>query len=279
MNNQIVKSNSGELSQIARAQNVLVNLVPAAQKICIAALQQKISDIAPINVVDQFSAIITGVYTIAGQQPEASTLALYIDEFYTKLSETYPAITIDEVRAALRNGVYGDYGKYYGLNPQTFLSFVKSYLFSDERKEALKLFEGKKHLLSEVILTDSEKEKSNEDFINILYESFLNDKLLSDFIPCYLFRFLWDRKLIVLSNDEKKIIKAKADSYHIRLMSANRTASLLMRIPAVSLVPDNVDLSRRNIAKQFAIYEFFENQRSLGKTTIFSDPLLLTEEN
>src|SRR5438874_13549512 len=111
MSKQIVKATSNEVVILSPTNKVaLQKLLPQQRKMIEAGLRPKVKELAPLKVVTDFVAIITTAYTIAGQKPDEATLALYADELYNKLMETYPAITIDEVRAALRAGVYGEYG-------------------------------------------------------------------------------------------------------------------------------------------------------------------------
>lgn len=72
-----------------------------------------------------------------GQSATGSDVLAYrldrdIEDFYGR------QITTDEVLLALKWGLRGEYGEYTGLNADRLFRFVRSYLLSPERAEALK---------------------------------------------------------------------------------------------------------------------------------------------
>lgn len=190
-------------------QKALDLLSFAERPIIEAALRPKIKDLQPVRVVNELITILTSIYTIAGQKSDSGTLALYADEFYQKMLSTYPSITIEEVRIALKKGVYDEFEEYYGLNVRTFVSFIRSYLNSEERRIAKQNFETKLLLEPPQILTPEQRERSKKEFVNQLYTDFLNGTLVIDYIPSYLCGFLEEKRLIVLTNKEKLAIKER----------------------------------------------------------------------
>jgi hypothetical protein len=243
-----------------------------------AGLRPKVKELAPLKVVTDFVAIITTAYTIAGQKPDDATLALYADELYNKLMETYPAITIDEVRAALRAGVYGEYGKYYGLNPQSFMLFIDAYIHSEERAEAKKEFDRKRlELIYKSELTPAEKDRDNKEFVNFIYTDFLKGILLTDFIPAYVFDFLEESKVLVLTVEQRLAISERAKAYYTRFVSNQKTKGRIGIEITGFLGNSDPKLIVRILSKQFAVNDFFEQCKAEGKEIIFPGPKLLTE--
>lgn len=266
----IVKASYNQLPAVSPvSQAALERLMPEHRLIISAALQPKIKELPALDVVTEFTSIITAIYTVAGQQPETKALALYADEFYSKLMETYPAVSIEEVRAALRSGVYGEYGDFFGLNPKTFIQFVRAYLNTEQRKEARAEYESKRlEICYSTELPQAEKEEQNKDFVNLLYKDFLNSKLLTDYIPAHLFDFLEQQKTVHLTNNEKKAIKERAKAYYLRLQHSPKMAEI-GEITPTYLRGTDTKLMTRIISKQFAVFDFFERCKLEGKQTIY----------
>jgi hypothetical protein len=274
MNQVALRTETGVVALSAIDRQAIEQVLPAHRKFIEAGLTRKIVDQQPITAVETIKAIITTAYTIAGQQvPDGATLALYTDELFTKIIDTFKGITLDEVRAALRNGVYGEYGEYFGLNPRTFVKFIEAYLKSDERSFARELFAEKQLLLSEFRPTPEQTAQSNREFINLLYEDFLAGTLITDFIPAFLFHFLENSGTLVLSNQAKNQVKASAMAYHARMISASQTAVGLLNLSGSFLMgSENADITIKNISKQFAVNDFFQRCKLEGKETIFEVP-------
>lgn len=263
-NKNIVPSGTGK--------SALESLLPGERPFIEAALNSKIKDLPPGNVVNELVTILTTLFTIAGQKSEPATLAIYADEFYQKLRATYPCITIEEIRAALKKGVYDELGEYFGLNVKTFVSFVRAYLNSEERKAAKEKFEARLLSTPSRELTQEQKEQAKKEFVNQLYADFLQGRLITDYIPSYLCRFLEEKRLIVLTNEEKKEIKDRARSYYTRLAAQGRFQVEVMKISAhANMEAIEPDIRISNIARQFAIYEFFERCKAQGARRIFDD--------
>lgn len=281
---QLIKAenNPGALivSQVDRS--AAATLLPAEKKIIEAALQPKIDEQPAVDVVTTFISIVTTAYTRAGyKMPDEATLALYADEFYSSLLEKYPRVTIPEVRDALKNGVYGDYGEFTGLNPKTFMQFIRGYLRSEERKGAIQLFESRRLFLNaQITLSPEQKETFNRNWVNDQFKVYLEGKLIVDFVPVDLYEFLYNNGHMPLTKEEKKQINERARSYHSRLKVSKRTKGngntrsigealndYFNDGPAEDIV--------RNYSKRFAVLDFFEMKKNQGKTTIFEQSKLL----
>jgi len=261
MNNQLIKSNSGlALSSLSHIDiKAMAALSVREKKIIELALQPKIKEGEPVDIVTQFIAIITTAYTRSGQQADPATLALYADELYNSLLEKYPGVSVAEVKEALKEGVYGEYGEYYGLNPKTFIQFIESFLYSKERKEAKKVFLQKKMLLqNEVIIPPQELEADRRVFINYQYNHFLENKLICDHIPVFIYEYLQDQKLLLLTRQQKKENYERAKSYYIRLANGSKTAASINKLSSSFLLEtDKPEITIRVIAMQMSVYDYF----------------------
>lgn len=254
-------------------------LLKDERKIVELALLPKISELEPLDVITEFIEIISVAFTRSGQQTpqdKGVTLGLYAEEFYNELNDKYPRVTIAEVKEALRRGVYGEYGEYFGLNPKTFLNFVKRYLFSDQRSEAKRLFNEKKLRLnySSVQMSPEQKELDDKEFTNHLFRHYLKGCLLVDYIPPFIYYFITSQGLLKLDKKQKQEYIEKGKSYVTRLSNSNKLTGSRETVKDhfAQLDPDN---SAKTSAMQFSVLDFFENCKKEGKETIFSIPKLL----
>lgn len=274
MNNQLVRQNASvALARLSPVdEKALSTLLPGERKIIQAALQPKIFERDPLSVVDELISVITSTYTRAGQKvPDDGgvTLGIYADELFEMMCEKFPRVTVAEVAEALKAGVYGEAGEYMGLNPKSFLQFIKHFLFSEERKAAQKQFESKKLLItSEMnVLTQAQKDELSKEFINDLFESHLKGELIIDLVPVHVFDILLSVKEIKIPIDQNEELLQRANSYLQRLKTniKARAGSREVNSLAETFKNANASSSIQNIAKKFAISDYFEACRLQGR--------------
>lgn len=275
MNQVLVGKKNNDLAVISPvSMKALQSLTKSEQKIIKAALAPKVKELPGETVEGELATVITTVITIAGQQADDATVFIYAGELYEKLLEDFPNVSIDEIKTALRAGVYGEYGEYYGLNPKNFYNFVKQYIFSEERKEAKKVFEQKSLLIENTILITPEiKNQNSKDFVNLLFSDYLADNLLVDFIPVYIYRFLKNEGLLLLTDQEREQIKDLAEKYYTRFSVSKRTQVTDRTIKDVMASPGFQGVDKEHAidtySKKFAVYQFFEASKNNDKKIIF----------
>jgi hypothetical protein len=281
--NELVKFQGAVGLKISESDNKAFSmLLPQQQKFINAALQPKIADIEPMKCIEALIAIITTAYTIAGQQLPADngkTLAIYADEFYSTICLKFPRVTLEEVRTALRAGVYDEYGDYYGLNPKSFLFFLKSYLFSIERKEAAKIFQQKQLIAALPVsaLPPEQKDRDDKDFINFLFEQYKKKQMRSLIVPEEAYNILKRTGAISYSADIMRKIKRKARRIRIKQLYDEKTAKLIDGLDVTAnKIGQTVDLFAAGneptdekdlvkiIARKIAVLYFFA-QCNVGK--------------
>lgn len=264
--NHTIKINSlPPAGSIAGVKNDLgVNIPPEQKELIKAALNRKLKEYEETVAIEEILTALTSIYTIAGQaNPE--NIAVYAMEFYSQLINTYPLLSLEEIKEALKRGIYDQYGEYYGLNPKTFLFFVRSYVQSPQRKIAQQSFEQSKALPPAASITPEAAEKVRKEFVNDLYADFLSGRLKYHYIPSYLCGFLEDQGKIILSVNQKLSIKARAKTHYVILQKEQVVT--IGKLLGVSIEDQQIRI--KNIARQFAIYEFFEQEKSKGLTKIF----------
>ncbi|UAY56241.1 hypothetical protein [Arachidicoccus terrestris] len=262
--NQLVKSDNA----IALQRDILPKLPERHREIVAAGLMPKIADQPAGMVVNDLVTIIVGITTIAGQKLDTATIGIYADEFYKKLMSTYPRISIAEVKAALYAGVYDEYGDYYGLNCKTFVSFVKSYLFSESRKEAFRVLGKEAALSNERTLTPEEKERDLKDFINYSYGSYcVAQQYNPNLIPVHFYHYLESKQMIRITTEHKQKLHKEAIKIYGDLVEKSNLFTQALE-KAIEKAKDKTE-TVKNIARRLAVAEFFADQKKAGKKLIF----------
>lgn len=82
----------------------------------------------------------------AGQTVDPDEVQFIASEIYDRCERYYPYVTLEEIECAIKKGVYGDYGQYFGVNAKSCMHFVESYIKSEERRQAILKYESGKLL-------------------------------------------------------------------------------------------------------------------------------------
>lgn len=95
-------------------------------------------DIENSNVLDKELAIsVLDAYNTAGFASKPADITAIVLKIKQIISERYSAMTIREIQHAIRSGVLGDYGEYYGITVREINSWLKHYYDSPERQHEL----------------------------------------------------------------------------------------------------------------------------------------------
>ena len=73
---------------------------------------------------------------VRGQDISLNGKSFIANEVYDEVFKKYSDLRIEEIPIVFRNGVYGRYGEYFGINALTIVGWFESYLSSDERYNA-----------------------------------------------------------------------------------------------------------------------------------------------
>ena len=123
---------------------------------------------------------ITEAYKFRGQQPNAEDLVDMAKSLCRKISQQEGIDpTIEEIRIAFEYGVTGEYGEYYGINYVTLWNWVKNYLWSQDRLDALNRYRRTHQKLqtTNLLAEKSESQKAAERIatLNSNIESIFED--------------------------------------------------------------------------------------------------------
>ncbi|WP_153799057.1 hypothetical protein [Foetidibacter luteolus] len=242
---------------------VVQYLPPTDRKIVQAALQPQIRQLQPGIVLNDLITILTSIYTIAGQKSEPQTLALYAEAFYVKLAESFPMITLEEIKTALTKGVFDEYGEYFGLNVKSFVFFVRSYLESATRKLAFEQHDKIKARLQEYRPTPQEVAEITKQYINELYCDYLNGKLRVDFIPAHYYDYLLSLGLVSPVLD-----RTRALLHYTTNIETNKLR--FIRPEHINEEDASKESALHSIARRFAIVDMFRKLKLNEKESAFN---------
>lgn len=135
-----------EDNRIIKSESILPALdIDTSQKDMIRlALMPSIRTYAPKDATNNILAIVAYAVTISGQKITTPEMMVFADEILERCTLLYPHATIEEIRVAIKNGIYGEYGEYFGLNAKTFMQFIEGYLQSEKRRLAKEAYEKAK---------------------------------------------------------------------------------------------------------------------------------------
>lgn len=91
---------------------------------------------------------------------DAESVSLDVTLTAQILTREFPSLTLKEVRYATEKGATGCYGEFHGINPKTFLDWVRAYRNSTEWKEARKNDKDQKQLPKPKTLSPDQMQKT-----------------------------------------------------------------------------------------------------------------------
>lgn len=127
MGNDLIRQDNGLQKQFTPHESKMIELA-LKRKIYLYEVKDAVREIK--NIVFLSHQIINKVINAE----EATTMAGLL---YERMLDTYPSVTLEELKLVSLKGSAGDYGEYFGLNVKTYLGFVSEYLLSDKRKQSI----------------------------------------------------------------------------------------------------------------------------------------------
>lgn len=266
-------------------QAAVEKLAPQEQKMILAGQGLPLKSESYPIAVSAITDLITSVFVIAGQPvPEHPALPILVQEFYSKLIETYPGCRLEEIRIALRKGVYDELGKYYGLNAKSFIQFVRSYLSSEERIAAKEKYKNaqkpdeqprrptpKYHTLE---YWEDDKIQAWMTTTEQCYVWFLEDNAMQHATPEAVYWLLKHAGMIVVPEHYKiALIASGKKAYRSEVLQnyAKRHPDEISRILAAieSGGDPETDRAIHAAGRRQAIFNFFRRQQKNGAANIF----------
>lgn len=265
----------------------LERLLPEHRKIIEAGLRPVLSRLEVMDALDLLTDTVNMAYSISGQKPDMETIAITVNELYTKLMEAYPHCTMEEVRTAIRNGVFDEYGEYFGLNVKTFVMFIREYLFSEQRKAAKAAFEAarkeenKPKEIEPPYWEDSywtdERIDQWQDITENCYRWFCEDSVLAGFIQEGTYWLLKRSGAIVVTDSYRtEIIERAKQAIRAELIKnegRRHISEIKETLEQLKNLDDYPDLKRQvhYTAKKLAVLDYFNTLRKKEKTSVFKE--------
>lgn len=98
-----------------------------------ARKSQLVKHVSKDEVMKMITAGISHSAMVRGQDISLNGKAFIASEVYAEVFGRGTDLRVDEIPIVFRNGVYGRYGEYYGVNALTIVGWFDAYLSSDER--------------------------------------------------------------------------------------------------------------------------------------------------
>lgn len=103
-----------------------------------ARKSQLVSNVGKDEVMKMLIAGISHSAMVRGQDISVNGKTFIANEVYSEVFAKKLDLKVEEIPIVFRNGVYGRYGEYYGVNALTIVGWFESYLTSDERRDVRK---------------------------------------------------------------------------------------------------------------------------------------------
>jgi len=115
-------------------ETAVVPAVPSEEMAAMAT--PRICEVAPIELDDVLMTAVNRAFRDRGQKIDRDDMQHIVDSLGQAAVRTCPNIRMGEIPMAIFDGVFGEYGDYFGLNVHTFVSFLKARYLSRKRAES-----------------------------------------------------------------------------------------------------------------------------------------------
>jgi len=112
--------------------------------------------------------ILSNISNALGQQMRPADMKAQTIGLIAEIGAYFKKLTIEELDIALKNGIRGEYGEYFGLNVITYHKFIKASLLAEKRRDAL--------VKQMEFIEDQNRAKTEKDIERIESEFWENEK-------------------------------------------------------------------------------------------------------
>ena len=179
-------------------------LAPIEERMMAAIKQPVVSKCTQQELIQHITQLLIRINALTGFTPPAQNdFAVLVTMLASELLESFRGLTPGEVSICFERGAKGDWGDFMGLNIRTFVRWLKQYQTSDFRYRAVtaaRQAEGNKAIEA---VSESERERSSNDFLQRTYQRFLNGEPMERLMPARAYRMLQERNLICHTAEEK----------------------------------------------------------------------------
>lgn len=276
--NQVIKTQTGGLILSEKRQAALATLDSDARKMMEAALSEPIKKANYSVTIESLIDLIIATSAKSGQSPKAEDALIYAQEVYSVVVDKFPTCTMAEIKIAFTNGVYDEYGQYYGLNPKSFIHFIRSYMTAEARLKARDELAAREKMLTIAAKPKheyhyAEPEFWTEDLIaswkevtDKFYGYYLEDNVLFHATPEACYWILQHSGAIKITDGYVRVL-LKAAQERLRVETYQNKAKLPLEqirkvIDAIDTANDEeINEQVRFIAKRIAVMNFFRKSK------------------
>jgi hypothetical protein len=144
MNQELIRTDDS-IALLRASQVAVIEAMPAdMQGMIHRACQPGLSKCDALATDDELQNYLSRAAALSGTSMDAGDLVLHSMEVREWLLRLYPYVTLPEIEEAIKCGVYGQYGEYFGINAKSVVFFVKEYLQGKTRLRAIERFKEAK---------------------------------------------------------------------------------------------------------------------------------------
>lgn len=177
----------------------------------------KICEIPPIELDTVLMTAVHRAYRDKGQDVACEDMDYIVDNLCERVLSACPFVRIAEIPIAIEKGILGDYGDYYGLNVNTFVSFIRSHYNSLKRASLAKQTQPKEE--EKPIPTEEEQKKTQRQVIVNAFEGYRKNGSYTDY-GAYIYKSLKSMNVFNFSEERQKKFLEKGKE---RVLSSLRT--------------------------------------------------------
>lgn len=160
---------------------------------------------------DFIKNIINTVFVRAGETRTSYELAILRLDIEYIIMKDYRHLTLNDIREAFEKGLFGEYGKYYGLNVRTLESWLNSYDVNriENNPNGIPITDESRMIEQKSTMTTTEIDEIMEESFERKYSEYCANGKVED-MGNALYNWLDSKGEIPFTNDEKREIKETA---------------------------------------------------------------------
>lgn len=160
--------------------------------------------------VNQVSELVARVFLLKNRTVDKNVLMFTANELQQRLRKNYYYLTIEELKTAFENGVFGNYGEVYEISVVTLCKWVDDYINSPERMMYLEKHRPKhKAIAQRATVTREENKNAQKQFILSVFKDFCHKKYILYFGQ-KIYDFMEDLGIVVADDKTKTAMYAQA---------------------------------------------------------------------
>lgn len=204
-------------------------------------------EVLEIELRDSLSKAVLNAFVHSGQSKyEASDIMVIVSKCIDRIGRESIRITPDECRQAIENGVFRQYGDYFGINAVTVVIWIRKFV---EQKRCRERPLPDTHQIEPRKLTTDEQSEIDKAFISECIERYKTTGVFRDYGQIF-YNSLKRERRIELNMEIWEAAK-KAVNVEIRTEKSNRTLSEILQ--------DKFELQHKDYSKNRIKQRLVEN--------------------